>query len=141
MPDSHRIKDLFPEPAPSSKTLGFEILGLNMTEWTTRVRFQGKPDFANPAGVVQGGFISAMLDDTIGFLTYMKTAPKGIPSTVDLHTTFLRPVRLGIVEVSARLRNIGRAMIFADAELFDARGKAAARASATLTITPVSRNT
>jgi len=108
-----------------------------MTAWTTRVRFIGKPEFRNPAGYIQGGFLAAMLDDTIGFLAGMKTAPNALPSTVDLHTTFLRPVRVGAIEVAARLSNIGRAMIFAEATLHDARGKEAARSSATLTVNPV----
>lgn len=139
MPDAARITDVFPEPSPSSSTLGFEILSLDMSAWTTRVRFIGKPEFRNPAGYIQGGFLAAMLDDTIGFLAGMKTAPKALPSTVDLHTTFLRPVRVGAIEVAARLSNVGRAMIFAEATLHDARGKEAARSSATLTVNPVQK--
>ena len=137
MPDSARITDVFPTPSPSSLTLGFEILALDMTAWTTRVRFEGKEEFRNPAGYIQGGFLAAMLDDTIGFLAGMKTAPKALPSTVDLHTTFLRPVRVGVIEVAAKLSNLGRAMIFTQATLYDARGKEAARSSASLTINPV----
>ena len=135
--DAHRISEVFPLPSPSSTTLGFEVLALDMSDWTTRVRFDGKPVFANPAGYIQGGFLSAMLDDTIGFLAGMKTAPNALPSTVDLHTHFLRPVRIGAIEVAARLANIGRAMIFAEATLYDTRGKEAARSSASLTINPV----
>jgi acyl-coenzyme A thioesterase PaaI-like protein len=41
------------------------------------------------------------------------------------------------VEVVARLRNIGRQVIFAEAELFDPRGKEAARAVASLAINPM----
>ena len=137
MPDAARITDVFPSPSPSSLTLGFEILTLDMKAWTTRVRFDGKPEFRNPAGYVQGGFLAAMLDDTIGFLAGMKTAPNALPSTVDLHTTFLRPVRVGAIEVAAKLSNIGRAMIFTEATLYDARGKEAARSTASLTINPV----
>ena len=137
MPDAARITDVFPTPSPSSTTLGFEVLALDMKAWTTRVRFDGRPEFRNPAGYIQGGFLAAMLDDTIGFLAGMKTAPRALPSTVDLHTTFLRPVRVGLVEVAAQLSNIGRAMIFAEATLFDTRGKEAARSSASLTINPV----
>lgn len=137
MSDVSRITEVFPSPSPSSSTLGFEVLALDMTAWTTRVRFQGKPEFQNPAGYIQGGFLSAMLDDTIGFLAGMKVAPRALPSTVDLHTTFLRPVRVGMIEVSARLSNIGKAMIFSQATLFDVRGKEAARASASLTVNPV----
>lgn len=140
MPDTARIADVFKTPSPSSTTLGFEVLSLDMKAWTTRVRFDGRTEFRNPAGYVQGGFLSAMLDDTIGFLAGMKTAPSALPSTVDLHTTFLRPVRVGVVEVAAKLSNIGRSMIFSQATLFDARGKEAARASASLTVNPVQAN-
>lgn len=135
--DAYRITEVFPKPAPSSSTLGFEILALDMKAWTTRVRFAGREEFRNPAGYVQGGFLSAMLDDTIGFLAGMKVAPRALPSTVDLHTTFLRPVRVGVIEVAAKLSNIGRAMIFSQATLYDSRGKEAARATASLTINPV----
>lgn len=141
MPDDiNRIAEVFSSPSPSSLTLGFEIVALDMSAWTTRVRFDGKPEFRNPAGYIQGGFLSAMLDDTIGFLAGMKTAPKALPATVDLHTTFLRPVREGIIEVAAQLSNFGRAMIFSQATLFDSRGKPAARSSATLTVNPVQKS-
>ena len=137
MPDSHKIHEVFPEPAESSKSLGFELLGMDLNEWTARVRFEGRKEFTNPAGYVQGGYLVAMMDDVIGMLTTMKAGTTKFPSTVDLHTQFLRPVRTGAIEVVARLRNIGRAMVFAEAELFDTRGKEAARATATLTLNPV----
>ncbi|MEL7481726.1 MAG: PaaI family thioesterase [Pseudomonadota bacterium] len=137
MPDSHRITEVFPEPSPSSTTLGFELLALDLKAMTTRVRFSGKPEFRNPAGFIQGGYLSAMLDDTIGMLATMKSGGKRMPSTIDLHTTFLRPVRVGLIEVAAQIRNIGRQVIFAEADLFDSRGKEAARARASLAINPM----
>ncbi|MEM9740416.1 MAG: PaaI family thioesterase [Pseudomonadota bacterium] len=137
MPDDRaRIHEVFPTPANSSLSLGFKLLALDMSALTTRVQFDGKANFANPAGYIQGGFLSAMLDDTIGMLATMKTGTEKFPSTIDLHTTFLRPVKVGAIEVAARLRNIGRAVIFADAELYNTRGKEAARAVATLAINP-----
>ena len=72
MPDSHLIRDVFPTPSPSSTSLGFELLSLDMKELTTRVRFDGRPEFCNPAGVIQGGYLVAMMDDTIGMLAGMK---------------------------------------------------------------------
>jgi len=137
MPDDRAlIHDVFPTPANSSLSLGFQLLALDMTALTTRVQFDGKREFTNPAGYIQGGYLSAMMDDTIGMLATMKTGTEKFPSTIDLHTTFLRPVQVGAIEVAARLRNIGRAVIFADAELYDTRGKEAARAVATLAINP-----
>ena len=137
MPDSHLLRDVFPVPARSSVSLGFELLELDAKAMTTRVRFDGRADFTNPAGYIQGGYLVAMMDDAIGMLATVKAGTAKFPSTVDLHTHFLRPVRVGVIEVAARLRNIGRAMIFAEADLFDARGKEAARATASLTLNPV----
>jgi uncharacterized protein (TIGR00369 family) len=137
MPDRHLLRDVFPVPARSSVSLGFELLELDAKAMTTRVRFEGRADFTNPAGYIQGGYLVAMMDDAIGMLATVKAGTAKFPSTVDLHTHFLRPVRVGAVVVAARLRNIGRAMIFAEADLFDARGKEAARATASLTLNPV----
>ena len=138
MPDDrHLVAETFPNPAESSKSLGFKLISLDMGKMETRVQFDGKPEFTNPAGYVQGGFLSAMLDDTIGMLATMKTGTRAFPSTIDLHTTFLRPVRVGAIEVVARLRNIGRQVIFAEADLYDSRGKEAARAIASLAINPM----
>ena len=137
MPDRHLLHDVFPNPARSSVSLGFELLELDAKAMTTRVRFDGRADFTNPAGYIQGGYLVAMMDDAIGMLATVKAGTAKFPSTVDLHTHFLRPVRVGAIEVAARLRNIGRTMIFAEADLFDARGKEAARATASLTLNPV----
>ena len=137
MPDRHLLTSVFPNPANSSQLLGFELMMLDMTKMETRVTFEARADFTNPAGYVQGGFLSAMLDDTIGMLATVKVRGRALPSTIDLHTTFLRPVRTGLVEVVARLRNIGRQVIFAEAELYDPRGKEAARAVASLAINPM----
>lgn len=139
MPDRHLLREVFPNPARSSLSLGFELLELDARAMTTRVRFDGRADFTNPAGYIQGGYLVAMMDDAIGMLATVKAGRTKLPSTVDLHTHFLRPVRVGVIEVAARLRNVGRAMVFAEADLFDARGKEAARATASLTLNPVSK--
>ncbi|MEM1390177.1 MAG: hypothetical protein AAGG45_03770, partial [Pseudomonadota bacterium] len=70
--DSHLLATTFPNPAESSKSLGFELVSLDMSKMETRVRFDGKAEFTNPAGYVQGGYLSAMLDDTIGMLATVK---------------------------------------------------------------------
>ena len=120
--DSHLLTSTFPQPAQSSKSLGFELVSLDMSKMETRVRFDGKAVFTNPAGYVQGGYLSAMLDDTIGMLATVKMGTAKFPSTIDLHTHFLRPFRGCLIEVVERLLIICRQVSFAEAELFDARG-------------------
>jgi uncharacterized protein (TIGR00369 family) len=124
------------EMSPSSRSLGMEILALDAKEGSARVRFDGKAEFANPAGSVQGGFLSAMLDDVMGMMAMVKAGPKALAATIDLHIHYLRPVRIGPVEVVARITNVGRAVMFAEAELYDLRGKIAAKARASLALSP-----
>jgi len=134
MPKEHFEKAGLFELAPCSVTMGMELIELDMQKATTRVKFEGKPEFCNPFGTVQGGFLSAMLDDAIGMLATLKLAGKGFPSTIDLTIQYLRPIKVGKVEVAARITGIGRNTMFGEAELFDARGKLACRAISSMAI-------
>src|SRR5262245_33786752 len=51
---------------PCGTTLGWHVLEMRPDEGWIKIGFEGRPEFCNPAGYVQGGFLSAMLDDTMG---------------------------------------------------------------------------
>ena len=53
-------------PPPCAKTLGLEFVQIDGERGTIETKFEAKPEFLNPAGNVQGGFLAAMLDDTMG---------------------------------------------------------------------------
>jgi uncharacterized protein (TIGR00369 family) len=125
------------QPSQSSQTLGFQLIEMDVKAGTARVEFAGKPEFANPTGYIQGGFLSAMLDDVMGMMGMLKVAPKSFASTIDLHVHYLRPVRVGKIEVAARITNKGPSVMFAEADLFDCRGKISAKATSALAITPL----
>jgi uncharacterized protein (TIGR00369 family) len=125
------------QPSQSSQTLGFQLIEMDVKAGTARVEFAGKPEFANPTGYIQGGFLSAMLDDVMGMMAMLKVAPKSFASTIDLHVHYLRPVRVGKIEVAARITNKGPSVMFAEADLFDCRGKISAKATSALAITPL----
>ena len=125
------------QPSQSSQTLGFQLIEMDVKAGTARVEFAGKPEFANPTGYIQGGFLSAMLDDVMGMMGMLKVAPKSFASTIDLHVHYLRPVRVGKIEVAARITNKGPSIMFAEADLYDCRGKISAKATSALAITPL----
>ena len=50
--------------APSGRLLGMQQFEAETGH--SRVEFQAREEFYNPAGVVQGGFLAAMLDMTMG---------------------------------------------------------------------------
>jgi acyl-coenzyme A thioesterase PaaI-like protein len=56
-------------PLPGAAvTLGWELISVSPDEGTIEVAFTATEAFLNPAGVIQGGFLAAMLDDTPGTL-------------------------------------------------------------------------
>lgn len=118
-------------PVPAcSITLGTLFTDVNPAAGTLRAEFEGKPEFANPAGNIQGGFIAAMLDETMGpALNAMLGAGEFAP-TVDLHISFLRPAKMGRLEGHARVLRRGRDVSFVEGELHQ-NGKLVATATAT----------
>jgi uncharacterized protein (TIGR00369 family) len=83
----------------------------------------------NPHGTVQGGFVAAMLDDTMGPALFSMTGGKVIASSIDLNVSFIRPVKPGRVVGRGRVVSCGRSIAFLEAELFDEAGKLLARAT------------
>jgi len=69
--DQHCL-DNFTAP-PSSKLLGWHLLDARPGEGWIRIGFDGRKDFCNPAGFIQGGILAAMLDDTMGPAVFVTT--------------------------------------------------------------------
>jgi acyl-coenzyme A thioesterase PaaI-like protein len=53
-------------PPPAAILLGWELVAVDPEAGTIEVAFTASEQFLNPAGVIQGGFLAAMLDDTLG---------------------------------------------------------------------------
>ena len=53
-------------PPPAAILLGWELVAVDPGAGTIEVAFTASDQFLNPAGVIQGGFLAAMLDDTLG---------------------------------------------------------------------------
>lgn len=96
--------------------------------------------FANPAGIVQGGFLGAMADSAMGSatVTFARAAGrKVISANVEMKTSFTAPARVGSVLIcSARVVSGGSRVAFAEAEVTDDKGVVVARASSTYLFTP-----
>lgn len=123
------IFDRLPAP-PAAETLGWELLSLDAAAGTIELAFDAKPAFTNPAGNIQGGFLAAMLDDTLGPALFAMTDGTRFGSTIDLHVHYLRPVPPGRVTTKGRVVKLGARIAFMEGELFTADGQLAARATA-----------
>lgn len=121
-------------PPPAAKTLGWELVEVEPEQGTITVAFDAGEHFLNPAGVIQGGFLAAMLDDTLG-PALVATLPEGqFAPTLDLHVQFLRPARPGRLTGHGRVVHRGREVCFLSGELTDPDGRTIAVATATARI-------
>ena len=80
---------------PAAETLGWELIPEDPEAGTIEIAFHPGQAFLNPHGTVQGGFVAAMLDDTMGPALVSKTDGACIPSTLDMNVSFVRPVKPG----------------------------------------------
>jgi uncharacterized protein (TIGR00369 family) len=90
---------------------------------------------ANPLGVIHGGTLTTLLDQTATLIALWLTGQKAV-MTVQMDTRFLTPARVGdLIEGDARLRYRTRSMLFLDAQL-SVQGRAIADASVIMKLVP-----
>ncbi len=125
-------------PANCELTLGMRCVDKTdpgRTVWQMRADER----FANPAGIVQGGFVGAMADSAMGSATVTYARAQGrtvFSSNVEMKTSFLAPVRVGaVLECTATVVSGGARVAFAEAQVVDDRGTTVARASSTYLFT------
>jgi uncharacterized protein (TIGR00369 family) len=117
-------------PPPVAKLLGWRLLDARPAEGWIKLGFEGKPEFLNPAGFVQGGMLSAMLDDTMGPAVLVMTEAKSYTTTVSLTVNFLSPAKSGPIIAEAKVTQLGKSIAFVEARLTAADGTLLATASA-----------
>jgi uncharacterized protein (TIGR00369 family) len=109
--------------------LGWRLLDARPSEGWIKVGFDGKPEFCNPAGFVQGGLLSAMLDDTMGPAAFIMTDGKFYTTTISLTVNFLAPAKPGPLIVEALVTQLGKTIAFMEGRLMDEDGSLLATAT------------
>ncbi len=115
---------------PVAKLLGWQLLDARPEDGWIRLGFEGKPEFLNPAGFVQGGILSAMLDDTMGPAVLVMTEGQSYTTTVSLTVNFLSPAKPGPITAEAKVTQLGKSIAFVEGRLTAADGTLLATATA-----------
>jgi len=121
-------------PPPAGILLGWELLSVDPDTGTIEVAFTAGDQFLNPVGVIQGGFLAAMLDDTLGPALVATLGPGLFAPTTDLHVQFMHPARPGRLTGRGRVVRRGKGVAFLAGELLDESGQIVAAATATAQI-------
>lgn len=114
--------------------LGWKLMAVDPDAGTIEVSFTATDQFLNPAGDVQGGFLAAMLDDTLGPALVATLGTGEWAPTLDLHVQFMAPAAPGQLCGRGRVVRRGRDIAFLTGELRDAQEKIVAAATATTMI-------
>ena len=96
-----------------------------------QMEFQASDQMVSPLGTVQGGFITAMLDDTMGPAGITALGPGHVVPTLELKVSFHRPLHPGRVVADGRVVHKGRSIIFLEGALRNGDGELVASATAT----------
>jgi uncharacterized protein (TIGR00369 family) len=115
---------------PSSKLLGWHLLDARPSEGWIRIGFEGKQEFCNPAGFIQGGLLSAMLDDTMGPAVFIMTDGQRYTATITMTVNFLAPARPGPIVGEATVTQLGKTIAFVEGRLMAEGGTLLATATA-----------
>jgi uncharacterized protein (TIGR00369 family) len=76
-----------------------------------------KPELANSIGLLQGGLIAALADETVAFALYSLVPAGEAINTVEMKINFLAAVKEGAVESVARITKRGRTISLGEVEV------------------------
>jgi uncharacterized protein (TIGR00369 family) len=122
---------------PAARTLGFELLDADPDAGSITVAFAGTDAFTNPFGEVLGGFLAAMLYDTVGPALLAILPPGRFIEMLELHTKFERPAGTGRLIGRGRVVGVNGELAELDGALDDAAGRVVATATATARVVSI----
>lgn len=98
--------------------------------------FHPKEDLCQSAGVIQGGFVTAMLDGAMAHAVLAASKMTLGPPTLELKVSFLRAALPGPHKAIGRVVRMGKSIGFLEGELFNDKQELIAKSSATCVLTP-----
>lgn len=82
-------------PSPAAALMGWTFRAVDPDAGTLEIGFALDERFTNPVGSIQGGFVAAMLDDTLGPALVAMLDPDQFAPTVSLNVQYLAPALPG----------------------------------------------
>ena len=130
------IVDLLNKNRPAClKTLQGEVLEFTPEKSQVVMAFEPRLDCCHSIDVVQGGFVTAMLDAAMAHAVMAMEALRVTPSSIDINVSFLRPSRAGKFTTVGTIIKLGRTVGYLRAELFNDKGELTATATSSVFLT------
>ena len=117
-------------PSPWRNLFGWRLLDARPEEGWIRVGFDGKAEFCNAAGFVQGGMVSAMLEGIMGAAVIVMSDGKFYDPTISMMVNFMARAKTGPITGEAKVTQLGKSIAFVEGRLTAEDGTLLATASA-----------
>lgn len=129
--DAQLVERFNAKMAPTSVLFKAVVISVRSDEGFVRMSFDIGPEFCNPRGNVQGGIVTALLDDAAALACIVKSGQRIYVPTLELKTSFFGPANQGLLYAEARCLKLGKSFAFMEAELSDVDGRILAKMSTT----------
>ncbi len=116
---------------PTGILFGMTVLSVDQATATVRFSFEPGEQLTNPRGTIQGGIVTAMLDDAAAIAGIVALGEPGFIASLELKTSFFAPAYPGVLYAVGRCVKMGRSSCFLEADLTDIQGKLLARMTST----------
>ena len=128
---SKLINDLNRRRPPCLAVLNSEVVKIDIDQQTVTLCFDISLNFCHSRNIVQGGFVTAMLDAACSHAVFSARREIQSLSTLEIKVSFLRPSRAGKFSCVGKITQIGGSIAFMVGELFDQKGELTATATST----------
>ncbi len=131
------IRAFLSDPAnlpPATLLIGFEILDFSVADGWAEAAFNPPPSMLNPIGAVQGGYVTAMLDEVMGVAASIHKRFEIVVPTLSITTNFFKPTPTARLLSRGEVVRIGATSAHLQGWLRDETGKLLASATATATV-------
>lgn len=112
---------------PTGVLFGMRVISVDPEQNIVRMAFSPTDALINPRGTIQGGIVTAMLDDCAAYAGIVALGEPGFIASLEVKTSFFAPAYPGTLHAEGRCLKMGRSSCFLEADLMDQDGKLLAR--------------
>ena len=122
MNDQQLIDGFNAHAPPFIKLLGGRVVAADAAAHSCTFEFNISRDFCHSVDVVQGGFVTAMLDAAMSHAAFTIGADVVNVSSLEIKTNYFEPTRAGPLRAEGFVVKSGYKLAFMEGRLYDANG-------------------